>query len=346
MKWEFIAQRENDFLKNCLLYESFADNFVRVFGRHHPDYLTVRQGMSFAHYLNKESSSKLAEFVLGRIKKNPGFMNGMHETGKRHFDNLLSFCSGLGSLSEKSNAQLFELMKEYFRLYKEPYPYFMLTVEARVLENENSEIGKEAINTMAKLRFYGRSSYNKIHEIGYPLFEEIAKRFNLSVKELKFLKPSEVLGLLKGVEINVSQLIKDRNHCFFVHSEGKVMLHENALLEIKDDGIEDTEIKGRGTFPAHYRGKVKLIRNIEDIKEIGYGDVIVLQMTTTDLVTEGLEKAGAIITDEGGVTCHAALLSMEMNIPALIGTRIATKVLKDGDIVEIDTGKGTAKKCP
>jgi len=57
-----------------------------------------------------------------------------------------------------------------------------------------------------------------------------------------------------------------------------------------------------------------------------------------------IRKAKAIITDEGGITCHAAIISRELNIPCIIGTKIATKVLKDGDRVEVDADKGIVRK--
>ena len=57
-----------------------------------------------------------------------------------------------------------------------------------------------------------------------------------------------------------------------------------------------------------------------------------------------MRRAKAIITDEGGLTCHAAIISRELGIPCIIGTKIATKVLKDGDMVEVDANKGIVKK--
>jgi phosphoenolpyruvate synthase/pyruvate phosphate dikinase len=345
MKWEKIAQRENDFLKNYIFYEALVENFIKVFDRYHPNFLTIRNGMSYTHYLNKESSTELAEFFFEKIKKNPKFMEEMFREGKKHFENLRNFCHELSDLENKDNNHLLELIKEYFRLYKKPYPYFMITVEARILEKEKTKTAEESINLMAKLRLYGRASFNKTHELVYPLFKEIANRFNISVKELKFLTPVEIESLLKGEKIGINQLIKDRDSCYFIHSDGKFKLYENALLEINNEKIDsENEIKGKGTFPSYYKGKVKLIHKKEDIENLEEGEVIVLQMTTTDLISDAIKKAGAIITDEGGITCHAAIISREFNIPALIGTRIATKVLKDGDIVEIDTKKGVVKK--
>ena len=57
-----------------------------------------------------------------------------------------------------------------------------------------------------------------------------------------------------------------------------------------------------------------------------------------------MKKAKAIITDEGGITCHAAIVSRELGIPCIIGTKIATKVLKDNDLVEVDAEKGIVRK--
>ncbi len=57
-----------------------------------------------------------------------------------------------------------------------------------------------------------------------------------------------------------------------------------------------------------------------------------------------MKQASAIVTDEGGVTCHAAIVARELGIPCVIGTKMATKVLKDGDEVEVDADKGIVKR--
>ncbi len=65
-------------------------------------------------------------------------------------------------------------------------------------------------------------------------------------------------------------------------------------------------------------------------------------MTTPDYVT-AMNKAIGFITDEGGVTCHAAIIAREMKKPCIIGTKNATQILKDGDLVEVDTDNGIVK---
>ena len=78
------------------------------------------------------------------------------------------------------------------------------------------------------------------------------------------------------------------------------------------------------------------------MKSMQKGEVLVSIMTTPRL-TEAFKKASAVVTDEGGVICHAAIVAREMKKPCIIGTKIATKVLKDGDLVEVDAEKGTVK---
>lgn len=278
----------------------------------------------------------MSVFIKKQLEVNPYFIKEAVKLGKEHFLNLLKFSEKTGKLNlkESDNKELVKLIEEYFILYKEPYPYFHLTPYPDELEKIGDQ---KTIQLMGELRLFGRTSFNKTHDLINPLFEEIGKRVSLSVDEIKFLTPDEIKTLL-----STEEKIQNRQNCYFIYQNGKFELFENQTFVIKED--LPTELKGRGTFPAFYKGKVKLIKNKDDVKKINQGDVIVLKMTTADLITENMKKAGAIITDEGGITCHAAIISREFNIPALIGTKVATKILKDNDLVEIDTEKGIAIK--
>ena len=348
MEWEHLGTRKGDFMKNHLLYEAMVDNFKSVFNREHPIYLTVREEDTFTHYIDSKSAEELTMFLSEQINNDPLFMNGMLETGKQKYAELLDFCGSLDDVQNLGNKELAELVNEYFRLYKEPYPYFMITVFAGVLEKEESDKAKEAIDIMAKLRYIGRDSYNKTHELSNPLFEEIAKRLNLTIEEVKFLKPKEILDfLIRFAESrNLKKLIKNRQHCYFIHREGKFKLRENELYEIRKEPINQNadELKGQGTFPASYKGKVRLVNSVDDLDKLQKGEIIVTRMTTPNLVTDAIRKAGAIITDEGGITCHAAIVSREFKIPCLMGTKFATNILKNGDFVELDAEKGIVRK--
>jgi pyruvate,water dikinase len=88
---------------------------------------------------------------------------------------------------------------------------------------------------------------------------------------------------------------------------------------------------------------VKIVKNIRAAQETKDGDIIVSPMTTPDFLS-AMKKAAAFVTDEGSVLCHAAIVAREMKKPCVIGTKIATRVFKDGDMVEVDAEKGIVKK--
>lgn len=338
MKWEKLAQREGDFIKNCLFYETLADNFKSAFDRAAPLVLTTRDGMKFTHYLHKESWVDLSKYVAKQLRKNPGYLEEIYRENRNGFRKLIAFAGSLPELKNKNNDYLAKLTKDYFRLYKEPYPYFLLSPEGNIFQN------KEITRMLGKIRLFAREHWNKTHKLIEPLYQEIAKRCNTSSFKLKFLKPIEIIELLKGYNHPIDDIIKAREKCFFIHLDGKFVLNENALLIINEEEKINDKIKGQGTYPAQYIGKVRLIKKIQDMKKLKNGEILVTRMTLPEYITLGLSRAGAIITDEGGITCHVAIVSREFKIPALIGTKVATKTFKDGDMVEVNTEKGIAKK--
>lgn len=90
------------------------------------------------------------------------------------------------------------------------------------------------------------------------------------------------------------------------------------------------------------RGVVRIVHDIPDIHAFKKGEILVAVSTNPNMVT-AMEKAAAFITDVGGLTSHAAIISRELNVPCIIDTKIATKVLQDGDMVEVDARKGVVK---
>ncbi len=109
--------------------------------------------------------------------------------------------------------------------------------------------------------------------------------------------------------------------------------------EEKFDIEKEPLIKGLGASPGIAKGIVKIVHNLSDIGKVEVGDVLVTTMTSPDLVPT-MGKAAAIITDKGGATSHAAIVSREMGIPCVVGTKNATEILKDGMFVTIDAYHG------
>jgi pyruvate,water dikinase len=110
--------------------------------------------------------------------------------------------------------------------------------------------------------------------------------------------------------------------------------------EIKTVSVEGIPIlDGLSASPGIASGPVKIIHSLDELPKIMKGDILVTKMTNPDMVVT-MQKAAAIVTDEGGQTCHAAIVSREIGLPAIVGTRKATKVFHEGQIITVDAYNG------
>ncbi|WP_456483409.1 phosphoenolpyruvate synthase [Methanopyrus kandleri] len=113
----------------------------------------------------------------------------------------------------------------------------------------------------------------------------------------------------------------------------------------EEEGVEAEELEGKilvrglGASPGIGTGEVKIVMDVDEIDKVEEGDVLVTKMTTPDMVP-AMRKASAIVTDEGGITCHAAIVSRELGIPCVVGTGNATEVLEEGQVVTVDGERG------
>lgn len=114
--------------------------------------------------------------------------------------------------------------------------------------------------------------------------------------------------------------------------------------EAADDDVDlEVLIRGLGASPGLASGVVKVVKSLDELDKIQEGDVMVVAMTTPDMVP-AMKRANGIVTDEGGVTCHAAIISRELDIPCVVGTGDATTTLKEGSEVTADGKKGLVYK--
>ena len=103
--------------------------------------------------------------------------------------------------------------------------------------------------------------------------------------------------------------------------------------------LQDILFEGNAASPGYASGKVKIIKTSKEIGKVKEGDVLVTEMTNPDFVP-AMRKASAIVTDQGGVTSHAAIVSRELGIPAIVGTEVATTMLKNGEVITVNGYNG------
>lgn len=186
------------------------------------------------------------------------------------------------------------------------------------------------------------------------LLRAIAKRLYLTIQQVRYLLPHELTSALRGeTEPDPSELEQRYQYSLLVIEPGSASIvtgdrakEMKAAMNIRVEAtdVSDThEFSGQSAVPGKATGTVKVINSTAEMEKMKPGDILVSEMTIPEIVA-AMKKAAAIVTDMGGITCHAAIVSRELGIPCVIGTKIATKVLKDGDMVEVDATRGVVKK--
>lgn len=181
----------------------------------------------------------------------------------------------------------------------------------------------------------------------FSLVEDISKITKVSYENAVSCFLSEFKDFLK----TGTPPINRKGQLFIFYEKGKnpLIFRDNDIIEtvkmVLGENMEKTEeISGMVASTGkveRIKGIVKVISNPEK-QEFNKGEILVTSMTRVEFVPM-MKKSLAVITNEGGIACHAAIVSRELGIPCIIGTKIATKVFKDGDLVEIDTKKGVTK---
>lgn len=176
---------------------------------------------------------------------------------------------------------------------------------------------------------------------------EIARRKKINPDIVANLDYSELGDFFKG-NLNLSEIKRRNKESLFIFQKDSLNIFtDKKILKLVKDKITrqlevKSEIRGTPASLGNVTGRAVIVRSIKNLKKVKKGSVLVATMTRPEHIL-AIRKAAAIVTDDGGITSHAAIISRELGIPCIIGTKIATQVLKDGDLVEVDANKGIVK---
>lgn len=258
--------------------------------------------------------------------------------------------------SDVQRGDLSRIYQDFYNWMNQYYGLFVLMKWFPIwLENEQElklKYAKE-INSGIDARKRAEKILPQGREITNLLLDRLSKEVPFDRSLLHFLTLGEFNNFLETGGLPKEEELKKRQKGFIFSSHG-IHLTDGDQKKAKeilsslgyDFDIEDfsgvTEIRGQIACPGRVKGNVRLIMTKNKISSVKEGEILVTSMTTPEYLP-AMKKAAAFVTDEGGITCHAAIVAREMKKPCVIGTKIATKVLKDGDIIEVDADKGIVR---
>ncbi|HVB95969.1 MAG TPA: phosphoenolpyruvate synthase [Nitrososphaerales archaeon] len=209
-----------------------------------------------------------------------------------------------------------------------------LTPDTFVIDKKTGKVVEQRISHKWRMKV-ARGKGSGLEDAPVP--EKLRDRPSLSRSEIEELR---VLALALEGHYHYPQDFEwtiEKGRIFLVQTRAVTVLTKEAK---KQERVEVTPLlKGLGASPGMGTGRVKLVLDIKDLGRVEKGDVLVTKMTTPDYVPAMLKTAG-IVTNEGGMTSHAAIVSRELGVPCIVGTGTATQVLKEGSLISVDGSRG------
>ena len=181
-----------------------------------------------------------------------------------------------------------------------------------------------------------------------PVIEFIAGHLNMSSNFVLNMTYKEIIDSLKGLPTTGKDIIINRTkkgYAYFIGPENSVLTTGEDIEKLEQSFIGNKpeiyikELKGQIAFKGKIQGIARVILDRRKAYELKEGEILVTAMTAPDFVP-AMKLSSGIITNEGGILCHAAIMSRELRKPCIIGTKIATDVIKTGQIITLDADKG------
>lgn len=295
--------------------------------------------------------------------------------------NISLFQNGVGKayrhpgLNEAMNALLLELLREDSDYIRKSIREFRREIKKLANFCKRTDLNRQKLREFLALLFdCWQGFYMALYVYPDKRFNqqdrELCLQFRKETGDLEYVAFNHIETVLKKIYPDLGELIQfitldeilnnilPRQEILSKRQNKKIIIiddeisSENKLKKLQTEYVFELErsakislvqkLKGQIACEGKVKGRVRVLYKKSQIEEFQKGEILVTIMTTPEFLP-AMYKAVAFITDEGGITCHAAIVARELKKPCIIGTKIATQVLKDGDMVEVDANMGTVK---
>jgi phosphohistidine swiveling domain-containing protein len=286
------------------------------------------------------SKDRFGTYLARQIEADARFALLWSELLKVHTDRIRSFMA-----KHRGQEVSYETYKAYLDMH---YDYYIPHIRNKfALDYMDSEQAEKLLPVFQEARLYAEPVFKETEEFLVAVCETISHKTAYPTELLLLLLKEELHAYFEGQPLPTQDELEKRKQCVLLYDQKtfELVLGEEAQdIVVKLESKKETnELKGTVAYSGKVTGRVRVVRDPRNAGDFLEGDILVAGMTRPDYLSL-MKKAAAFITDSGGILCHAAIVARELNKPCVIGTKVATSVFKDGDIVEVDATNGTVRK--
>lgn len=349
--WQVYVERHNSICYVSIANEANGRLLREITGRGFTFQLYVFKNNTNTNYVSQQEYRELQSYFLDLIVNQPAAVRNLYKRCLAFLeieDRLIKrFSKKIGTEEIKKTNQ--PVIQEITQIFAHLTTIPMMMLDAIDLASQKGDDNKKVNEALRLFQAFRKRSRNPLQEIVLKKLWRAAAESggNSNVINYSYLTSEELNRFFEsGKRPSPKEIAQRKRGCtlYVDINSGKMCFnYDSNFLErvgIQQRDVHTTrQLSGTTAYKGRVTGRVCVLNRTEEMKKFKVDDIIVSINTTPELMPALINCSG-IVTDEGGLTCHASIISRELKKPCIVGTKIASKILKDGDIVTLDADNG------
>ncbi|MBN1778676.1 MAG: hypothetical protein JW816_00435 [Candidatus Buchananbacteria bacterium] len=347
--WQRSHTRELSLFTMEIASYGYVVLLEKILGIGYSHILNIFQnGLEFS-YRDKEDDFRLVElfFKVNQSK----LLSAFEKESKRVLldgDKMVNLLSSSDSFVVNDTIKILPQIHE---VYAGVAAVLGITRPAGIFYEQEGDKRNGMVERYGKIRFDQAKLYDAIEQSLDIFFNHLSSLLKIKSDFLRYCTAGELTQLcMENLVVTVKEMAERKKISILYYSKEQIKiwygleaLELKLQIDKKDEAGLGTMLKGKIAHPGIVRGHVRVVLKKKDLELIEKGDILITPMTQVYFMPY-LSKVSAIVTDEGGITCHAAIIARELKIPCVIAAKNATKFFKAGDLIEVNANIGIIKK--
>lgn len=322
------------------LYYAYTNGLKPYIGKNLDTNLLICEKKVSSNYIAKGVLDTYCKYIAGLVIKDNKLATKWAKDTIATAENLFKVMAKLKNKNDLTPSNLLELKASF---YLHVPPHFSMK---KVVDYLPANLQKKLTPGLIAARLKTENLFNAVDLALRKYTKLIAKKTGYPLDLTDFLTIDEVELYLKNNKLPSKKELISRSNglAFFCQGKNVKLLTGSSYRDLQKHLVSFTgnELKGTTAYKGMAKGAARIVLNPFKVKRFDKGDVLITGMTRPEFLSL-MKKASAFVTDAGGLLSHAAIVARELKKPCILATENASKVIKDGDLVEVDANNGVVR---